>query len=222
MKGSGEQESGLPAAVETLMRVRTDDAVFVVGPDYRIVHWDPRAEFVTGLPATEVLDEPLYEVLSGEREDGAPFCRNGCPVMTLARAGRAVPSHEARLYSPAGEERWVGVTVLGVESEEGPYLIFLIRDSQRLHDILEMARTLVRSWKRNSPGPTGEPPELTPRQREVLRLLSEGKSAKAIGEELNLAEATVRGHVRSLLAALGAHSQVEALARAREMGLTSE
>ena len=62
-------------------------------------------------------------------------------------------------------------------------------------------------------------PRPDPRQLEVLQLLSEGKSVKEIGKELFLSEATVRNHVRSLLQALGAHSQLEVLAKAREMGI---
>lgn len=62
-------------------------------------------------------------------------------------------------------------------------------------------------------------PDLTSRQLELLKLISNGKSAKEIKVELSLSEATVRGHIRSILQALGAHSQIEAVARAREVGL---
>ena len=53
----------------------------------------------------------------------------------------------------------------------------------------------------------------------MLALLAGGKPASEIGGELFLSEATVRNHIRALLLALGAHSQLEALARAREAGL---
>ena len=46
-----------------------------------------------------------------------------------------------------------------------------------------------------------------------------GNSVKEIGKELYLSEATVRNHVRSLLQALGAHSQLEVLAKAREVSI---
>lgn len=62
-------------------------------------------------------------------------------------------------------------------------------------------------------------PSLTPRQAEVLKLLAAGKSPKEIGRELYLSEATVRNHIRGLLKAFGAHSQLEVLARAREAGV---
>ena len=177
------RRDGLPAAVEVLAGARTDDAMFVVGPDRRIVYWDAGAEFLTGLVGAEVVGKPLCEAVAGEREDGTPFCRCGCPVMRLARAGRPVPSYEVRLYSPAGKKRWVSVTVLSVDAEEGPYLINLLRDSQRMHDTLEMARALIRRSNGDVPGTAENTPELTTRQLEVLRLLSEGKSARGpLGE----------------------------------------
>ena len=42
--------------------------------------------------------------------------------------------------------------------------------------------------------------ELTPRELEVLRLLSEGKSNKAVGAALSIAEVTVKSHVRAVFA----------------------
>jgi DNA-binding NarL/FixJ family response regulator len=60
---------------------------------------------------------------------------------------------------------------------------------------------------------------LTPRQRQVLALLAEGVPAKVIAVRLGLAEPTVRNHIRAILRALGCHSQLEALARARRLEL---
>lgn len=64
-------------------------------------------------------------------------------------------------------------------------------------------------------------PEFTPRQLEVLELLARGRSVKEIGQELYLSQATVRNHVRSLLQVLGAQSQLEAVAKARDIRLLS-
>jgi DNA-binding NarL/FixJ family response regulator len=124
-----------------------------------------------------------------------------------------------RIRPRSGDRCWVSVSNLTVETEEGPYLVHLLRDSQGTHEALEMARGLIQlSSKNEAPAPRRRDiPALTPRQLEVLQLLSEGKSVKEIGKELYLSEATVRNHVRSLLQALGAHSQLEVLAKAREM-----
>jgi DNA-binding NarL/FixJ family response regulator len=60
---------------------------------------------------------------------------------------------------------------------------------------------------------------LTPREREILVLLAEGLTNKAIAERLSLSVHTVRTHVQTVLAKLGAHSKLEAVAVARKGGL---
>jgi DNA-binding NarL/FixJ family response regulator len=70
----------------------------------------------------------------------------------------------------------------------------------------------------NRPGRT-LPASLTPRQQQVLRLLADGVPAKVIATRLGLAGATVRNHIRAILAALETHSQLEAIAKARRLQL---
>ena len=64
-------------------------------------------------------------------------------------------------------------------------------------------------------------PSLTPRQTEVLRLLQRGHSTKQIADELHLSVDTVRNHIRRLLANLGAHSRLEAVALAHQRDLVA-
>jgi PAS domain-containing protein len=92
----------------------------VVGPDYRIVHWDIRAESLTGLLAHEMVGKPCYEALQGECEGGNPLGADLCSVMRLAEGGRSLPSYEMRLFTRSGGKRWVNVSTLIVDSEEGP------------------------------------------------------------------------------------------------------
>lgn len=53
--------------------------------------------------------------------------------------------------------------------------------------------------------------ELTPREREVLNLLAEGLSNRAIGQELEISEHTVKFHLSSLYTKLGVASRTEAI-----------
>jgi len=62
---------------------------------------------------------------------------------------------------------------------------------------------------------------LTPRQCEVLDLLCQGLSNKAIGRKLDLSENTVRGHVQATLAYLQVSSRSEAAFTARKRGLVA-
>lgn len=63
------------------------------------------------------------------------------------------------------------------------------------------------------------PPDLTPRQYEVLRLLARGCSTQQIAETLSLSRETVRNHIRGLLRALRVNSRISALVEARRRGL---
>jgi len=60
---------------------------------------------------------------------------------------------------------------------------------------------------------------LTPREKEVLRLMAEGTSSREIGHKLGISYTTVRTHIRSLGSKLGVHSKLEAIVKARELAL---
>jgi DNA-binding NarL/FixJ family response regulator len=63
---------------------------------------------------------------------------------------------------------------------------------------------------------------LTPRELEVLTRMTTGLSNRAIASDLGIEYTTVRGHVQSLLAKLGARSRVDAVASAYRSGLVRE
>jgi two-component system, NarL family, nitrate/nitrite response regulator NarL len=88
---------------------------------------------------------------------------------------------------------------------------------QRLVTLDEaLARTLLPF----APAGAAEPPEaLTPREGEVLRLIAEGLSNRAIAERLAISEHTAKFHVASILAKLGAQTRTEAVVRAARLGL---
>jgi len=63
--------------------------------------------------------------------------------------------------------------------------------------------------------------KLTPREQEILAFMIRGLDNRAVAERLHISYATVRTHVRSILAKLGAQSQLEAVARATQWGFGS-
>jgi two-component system nitrate/nitrite response regulator NarL len=63
------------------------------------------------------------------------------------------------------------------------------------------------------------PGDFTPREQEVLALLSEGLPNRAIAERLGISRHTVKFHVNALLQKLGVARRTEAVVRAARLGL---
>ena len=61
--------------------------------------------------------------------------------------------------------------------------------------------------------------KLTPRQDEVLKLLSEGLANKQIAYEIGVSEATVKLHINALLKALNVTNRTQAVITAQKIGL---
>ncbi len=67
----------------------------------------------------------------------------------------------------------------------------------------------------------GPPPELSPREREVLQLLANGVSPAQIALDLRLSLHTVRNHIRRLMARLDTPTRLDAVVKANRLGLIS-
>ncbi len=58
---------------------------------------------------------------------------------------------------------------------------------------------------------------LTPREREILSYLADGAGRRDVAERLHLSANTVRTHLQNLMAKLGVHSTLEAVALTRSL-----
>lgn len=63
--------------------------------------------------------------------------------------------------------------------------------------------------------------ELTPRESQVLTLLAEGMTNKAIAYQLSISDHTVKFHVNAIMGKLNAQSRTDAVVRATRLGLLS-
>jgi DNA-binding NarL/FixJ family response regulator len=113
---------------------------------------------------------------------------------------------------------------------------FLLKDitAERLFDAVRVVaageallapavtRRLIGEFARLQPRPAQEPvplQALTPREKEVLRLIAEGLSNPEIAGRLIVSEETVKTHVSRLLAKLGVRDRTQAVVAAYESGL---
>ena len=180
--------------------LRSGDALFAFDPDLTIVSWNRAAEELTGVSAGAAVGRHCWEVLGGHDERGNLVCHPGCSTARLAREGWPVACQGLLIKTREGTRR-VAVSTVVVDEGEHPLFVHVMVPH------------------RETPSPGAVPVVLTPRQQEVLRLLADGVPAKVIATRLGLAEATVRNHVRAILAALESHSQLEAIAKARRLQL---
>lgn len=106
---------------------------------------------------------------------------------------------------------------------------YLLKDVENLH-LEEQILAAVRGQTPLDPRAAGivtdfllqhEPSteQLSPREMEVLQLLSQDLTNREIGAELYISENTVKQHVKKILAKLEARNRVEATLKARERNL---
>jgi DNA-binding NarL/FixJ family response regulator len=182
------------------------------------------AELVRSIPETEVVaeaesgaaalasDQPRVDALvwesdwnSSELRRFSDFRRVGLPVVALAAT-----FEQARRLRAAGA---AAVLSRGVDASGLAAALAAVLEGLVVSDpTLEPAP--------GEPFDLGEAGEsLTPRELEVLNLVAEGLSNKAIAARLGIRESTVKDHVNSMLDKLGAQSRTEAVTVALRRGL---
>lgn len=150
----------------------------------------PGAEPVAGIAGImEAAPDTRLLVLTGQDDDGL--------MLDLLRLG--VAGFASKTLEPA-----VLAAAIELVAAGGRYL------PPRLAELGPLAPAPPRTTARAA---------LTERQLSVLRLMAEGQANKQIARELELSPATVKTHVATLIAVLGATNRTEAVARARAQGL---
>jgi LuxR family maltose regulon positive regulatory protein len=130
-------------------------------------------------------------------------------AVALAQTGRQAEGVELlrRSLTSAEAERWVRVF-----ADEGVALLPLLRVAASKR--APLAAFIARISVRGEPGGL-----LTVREREVLELLADGLSNRAMAARLVTSEATVKSHVHHLITKFGVSTRAEVLVSARRQGL---
>lgn len=183
-------------------RLRSGDAVFRCGDDLRIVDWNDEAERLTGVAAREAVGGYCWDAIAGRDDEGNLVCHPGCSIARLARDGWPVSCTNLVRNGPDGPQR-ITISTIVLGSGRGSTILHPMRESP----------------VERPPAPPEPRPRLTCRQLEILAFLAVGVRVREIAARLSLSETTVRNHVRAVLRELGVHSQLEAVARARDLAL---
>jgi len=139
------------------------------------------------------------------------------------------------------------VIMLGHTSEPSRILVAIeagarawVRKDESVEHLLRVLRGVARGETWLPPGETGNVLSLllhqrdvrkdservlavlTPRERQVLACLADGASRNQIAERLNLTANTVRTHLQNIMAKLGVHSTLEAVALSRSWSVPTD
>lgn len=156
------------------------------------------------------------------------------PDMTGAEATRSVcrrlPAAQVVMLTMDGDDRTL---LAAVEAGAAGYLLKSRGVSQVVEvvrraaaqealfpaDVLARVMTALREQQRRVDRQSGLVERLTARELEILELMAQGLDTRALADRLVVSPTTVRTHVQSVLAKLEAHSRLEAVARAVELGI---
>ncbi len=195
---------------------RTDDGVFAVDDNEQIVFWNGAASRILGFRQGDVLGRKCYEVIgAGPDYCAHTDCGPNCLVLQRARRGRTTESYDVMARTAAGSHRLlnVSIVVLKGKTAQSTLAVHLFRDvSEARRTQVEVQRGLLEasqaSGQQDGDDPGGR---LTPRESEVLRLLSTGLGNMKIAEVMGISATTVRNHIDHVLTKLGVHSKLEAV-----------
>jgi DNA-binding NarL/FixJ family response regulator len=117
---------------------------------------------------------------------------------------------------PAVQAGAAGYLLKDVEPSGLEAAIRLVHEGEALLDPQIAGRVMEEVAR---PSPSSDVESLTPREREVLRLLARGLSNRELADTLVVSEKTVKTHVSSILMKLGVHDRTQAALLAVREGL---
>jgi DNA-binding CsgD family transcriptional regulator len=176
----------------------------------------------------EAIGQPCHEILKGTQELG-PFCSPHCSIAQALYENQGVPNFDLKLQTRTGKE-WCNLTIAIVEAPESGegHAVHVVRRLDPHMLVEQLARVMTAGQAVESEAAAKlvstrlanlADMKLTTREREILRLLADGKRTPAIADQLYISPATVNNHVQHIMEKLDSHSRLEVVARAREAGI---
>ena len=132
---------------------RTEDGVFAVSDDERIVFWNGAAAQILGFRADQVLGRKCYEVIRGQDDCDHADCGPNCYVLQRARRGRTSKSYDLIAKTSSGSHRLLNVSIVVLKGKRArsTLAVHMFRDiSEARRSQLEVQRGLLEASEASS------------------------------------------------------------------------
>jgi PAS domain S-box-containing protein len=216
----------------------TADGVYIVNADQRIVRWNKGAERILQRTEAETLNQECYRVIAGQVNPSKTWCHMNCKVHTCAAQGTPVENFNILTHDNSGRAIWLNVSVITPTNNGETLMVHILRDITRERQVGQAVEQFMMSIGARGRGKSNShsanysrkesagksftfdlPTALSGREIEVLTLLAEGLSTKALAQRLNISYFTARNHVQNILVKLNLHNKSQAVAFAFKKGL---
>jgi LuxR family maltose regulon positive regulatory protein len=196
-----------------LARGRPEEAAKLLAPLRRAIEQDGR----TGNPAEILMLEAVASQMAGKASAATSLLAQALALTT--------PERHVRLFLDEGPPLGALLRQALERSATSDSVVGLLHAIDAVAERKLLSTVPDWSWS----GPSGEsragPPRpplaepLSPREREVLRLLAAGRSNREIAEAFVVSQNTVRTQVKSIYGKLGVHGRADAASVARTLRL---
>jgi len=185
------------------------DAIFGLAPDGCILSWNPAAERLFGVAAAEVVGRGFAHLVGAASQQEferrlAGLLREAAAVCWLAEG----PLHSR----PAALFQWQLTPILAARRRVRA--AWCVCRPARVDPACDPAR------RAGLPALAACSAQLRPRERQIVRLLAEGRSSRGIAALLQISPRTVDAHRRNIAAKLDLHSVAELTKYAVRAGLS--
>jgi len=176
-------------------------------------------------------ETPLRSAITRAREQGRLRRAGHLQVLlaaALANSGRQVQARGVLKEAARDNEAEALIVVIEDEGPQAHEMLLWLEEPDAWRGHARQGANSVRTEgapsasRQTSPGDRDLIEPLTASEQRILTLLAEGHANRVIAQRLFVSESTVKTHLRSVSAKLGADNRTHAVAIARRLGLITE
>lgn len=185
---------------------RASDPVFAIDGARRVVYQNNAFTGILARPQAATAGRCCYEVVRGvcSRAGQEGMCSSDCTVGATLLQDRPVDAFGLTVPRRDGQALLFNVCAFPVNGTKTLAAVFIMRPVSMTSDAVSPPRAVIQ----DSDDPA---PQLTLRERQILRMLANDVSIRSLAASLSISYVTARNHIRNIFAKLGVHNRAAAI-----------